>query len=90
MDIEGSEVEVLPDLIHEKSLQNIDGIMVEFHLHTAKNPKRKEATEAVKTLTHNYIQFNNLVNQHQLEIIDLDDESYYLSKKALPRCQIAI
>ena len=88
MDIEGSEVEVLPDLIYEKSLQNIDGLMIEFHVAIAKDSARKEATTVLQTLTHDYVKFNNLVNkEHKIEIIDLDDESYYLSHQPLPNCK---
>ena len=88
MDIEGSEVEVLPDLIYEKSLQNIDGLMIEFHVAIAKDSARKEATTVLQTLTHDYVKFNNLINkEHKIEIIDLDDESYYLSHQPLPNCK---
>ena len=89
MDIEGSEVEVLPDLIYEKSFQNIDGVMIEFHAAIGKDSKRQEATATLQTLTQNYMKFNNLMNDHKFEIIDLDDESYYLKNYLLPNCSIS-
>ena len=87
MDIEGSEVEVLPDLIHQKSLFNLDGLMVEYHVAIAKESQRKEATGMIKTLVDDYVKFNNLVHKHQIESIELDDESFYLSHEPLPQCQ---
>ena len=86
MDIEGSEVEVLPDLLRQNSLENLDGLMIEYHIAIAKNPKRKEATSTLKSLMENYVNFNNLINEHQIESIALDDESYYLSREPLPQC----
>eukprot|EP00093_Oithona_nana_P007532 07532.XXX_213420_215456_1 [CDS] Oithona nana genome sequencing. len=87
MDIEGSEVEVLPDLIHQKSLFNLDGLMVEYHVAIAKESQRKEATGMIKTLVDDYVKFNNLVHKHQIESVELDDESFYLSHEPLPQCQ---
>ena len=87
MDIEGSEVEVLPDLIHQQSLFHLDGLMVEYHVAIAKESQRKEATGLIKTLVDDYVKFNNLVHKHQIESIELDDESYYLSHEPLPQCE---
>ena len=88
MDIEGSEVEVLPDLLRQKSLEHLDGLMIEYHIAITKNPKRKEATTTLKTLIENYVKFNNLIQDHQIESLALDDESYYLSRKPLPQCTV--
>lgn len=89
MDIEGSEVEVLPDLICSGSLNQIDGIMVEFHEAIASDPNRKAATAELRTLVDSAVKFNNLLRKdsRKTEIIALDDETYYLSKFPLPECK---
>lgn len=43
MDIEGSEVEVLPDLAITGAMEHVDVIMAEWHTRLAGNPVRKYA-----------------------------------------------
>ena len=43
MDIEGSEVEVLLDLIFNGGLNIVNGLMIEFHKRLEKLPERQEA-----------------------------------------------
>ena len=88
IDIEGSEVEVLPDLIYEKSLEKVDGIMVEYHEVITKEKKRKKATGELRKLVKSVIDFSNLVRTDGklTEIVQLDDESYHATSLALPKC----
>ena len=86
LDVEGSELEVLPDMIYQKSFQNIDGFMVEFHP-PKEDQRRYKAVLKLKELMSDFIQFWNLVDtNHQIEYIDHDDESFHLSKFPLPKC----
>ena len=41
MDIEGSEVEVLPDLALTGALQHVDAVMTEWHPGLAGSPERR-------------------------------------------------
>ena len=85
MDIEGSEVEVIPDLIVNHSFDYIDVLLVEYHdfLH---QKKRKVEPDWLRFFTKDFIHLNNLVKSHQIEIIDFDDETYHLSNFSLPNC----
>ena len=86
LDIEGSEVEVVPDLLEQKTFDHLDGCMVEFHIGIAKDERRKEATRLLQESWEKWTQFYNLVNTHQIELLSLDDETYYLSNETLPKC----
>jgi hypothetical protein len=90
LDIEGSEVEVLPDLIYTGSLQHLDAFMVEFHDWMAKSEDRKMATKHLKTVLNSLGHFSELVKGpeagHAIKLINLDDESYFKSKEPLPKC----
>jgi hypothetical protein len=87
MDIEGSEVEVLPDLIFQGSLQYLDGLMVEYHGRLAKTEDRKTTTESLKLVFDNLSQVSKFVKEgHIIKHFELDDESFYKSNKPLPTC----
>ncbi len=91
MDIEGSEVEVLPDLLFGGSLQHIDALMVEFH-ENAKNEARKSATKHLQRIFELLDKFSELTKsatngyKNRLKMYTLDDESYFLSNFTLPQC----
>merc|ERR1712062_50331 len=86
LDIEGSEVEVVPDLLEQKSFDHLDGCMIEFHIGIAKDESRKEATRLLQEAWTKWTQFYNLVNFHQIELLSLDDETFYKSNQTLPKC----
>ena len=89
LDIEGSEVEVIPDLILSESLQSIDVMMIEYH----KPPysvdlKRRKLSRVVQILLKSYVKFLAMREPpHTLTNLELDDESYALSTFALPQCR---
>lgn len=90
LDIEGSEVEVLPDLLSEGSFKFIDVIMVEFHEHLAKTELRKSAGQLLRSLFDTFGNLNNVLKQSGYpnpltELIEVDDESYYTSMFELPK-----
>ena len=86
MDIEGSEVEVLPDLLYEKSLLHINGFLAEFHEDLTTDMKRKNATVILKSLINNYAKFMYLTSGHLLRTSGMDDETYFDSNYPLPQC----
>ena len=47
MDIEGSEVDVLPDILFNGGLGVVNGLMIEFHERLEKLPERKMAHQKV-------------------------------------------
>jgi len=90
MDIEGSEVDVLPDLLSEGSFKFIDVIMVEFHEHLAKTDLRQSAGKLVRSLFDTFGELNKVLRDnnypnHLTELIEVDDESYYTSSFPLPQ-----
>ena len=88
LDIEGSEVEVIPDLILSESLQSIDVMMIEYH----KPPysvdlKRRKLSRVVQILLKSYVKFLAMREPpHTLTNLEFDDESYALSNFSLPQC----
>lgn len=79
MDIEGSEYQVLSDLIYSQILDKIDAIFIELH----ENPHREEFKSFVKSSTI----WSNLVKKATTKLIIHDDESYHDSKFPLPKCE---
>ena len=88
MDIEGSELEVLTDLLATGSLQHVDLTMVEYHPFSfKKNDSRADYIDglqkSVDTLT--YLS-KKLRLQSPINVNSLDDESYANVTFPLPRC----
>ena len=54
MDIEGSEIDVLPDMLCNGGLSVIHGLFIEFHARLEKNPKRREAHKEVTSSLSQY------------------------------------
>ena len=49
MDIEGSEIDVLPDILFNGGLSVINGLFIEFHERMEKKPSRKKAHKQVNS-----------------------------------------
>ena len=92
MDIEGSEVDVLPDVLFTGGLQFVNNLMIEWHDRLEKLESRRKAqqqlrlivqtlSEHTKTMKANNSKFN-------FNLINLDDETYYTSKFELPHCSL--
>ena len=91
LDIEGSEVEVVEDLIMQGSLQHLDVMMVEFHTWMAKDKERKKASKILQEIITKIGILSDILtterdNKHGLKVLPLDDESFYLSNLPLPVC----
>ena len=70
MDIEGSEKQVIPDMVENNSFDFIDAAFIEYHGY---KPKVFYSQE-----------WKN--KHPKLEILDMDDESYGTSNFTLPNC----
>ena len=70
MDIEGSERQVIPDMIENNSFDFIDGAFIEYHGYHATEFQNQEWKS----------------KHPKLEILDMDDESYGTSNYSLPKC----
>ena len=90
MDIEGSEVDVMPDLIFTGGLQHVNSIMVEWHGRLEKLPKRKKAHQELELIIKSLSEFSTTMKGHggkfDFNLVNLDDETYYLSKFGFPKC----
>ena len=90
LDIEGSEVEVVEDLIMQGSLQYLDVMMVEFHTWLAETEDKKKPFKDIKDIitkigeVSEYLNKNRENKVHILKVLDFDDESYYRSNFSLP------
>ena len=92
MDIEGSEVDVMPDLIFTGGLQYINLLMVEWHERMEILPERKTAQQQLKSImktVSNYSQtMKDQGGKFYFNLINLDDETYYTSQFDLPNCSM--
>ena len=90
MDIEGSEVDVVPDLIFSGSLQFINLMIVEWHPHMERKPERLENSKTIQNVTRFLSEYVNWVPEKErnfdFKLINLDDESYHRNKFELPKC----
>ena len=91
MDIEGSEVDVIPDLIFTGGLQYINTIMVEWHERLEKLPERKQAQKQLENIIETLSAYSQNMKRHgsglfDFQLLNLDDETYGTSKMDLPIC----
>ena len=90
MDIEGSEVDVIPDLIFSGGLQYINIIMVEWHERLEKLPERKMAKRRLESVLKLLSDYSQNMKDHggkfDFKLVIIDDETYATSKFDLPNC----
>ena len=91
VDIEGSELDVIPDLLFTGGLEYINTMMVEWHGHLEKKDQRNAAHGFLKTsmdAISNYVDImKNNGGQFDFKIVELDDESFATSMLDLPICK---
>ena len=90
MDIEGSELEVLTDLLVTGTLSKIDLLTVEYHSESftrddVRSAYLKGLEKAVDTI--NYLS-QKLRLKDAINVQTLDDESYATVRFSLPECDI--
>ncbi|XP_075256051.1 uncharacterized protein LOC142348551 isoform X2 [Convolutriloba macropyga] len=93
MDIEGSEVEVMTDLIFSGSLRFVNVLMVEWHARLQQIIARKFASVQLNDVLEKITQlcrvaktYDNRTDFCNFETIDIDDESYFQSNFDFPEC----
>ena len=91
IDIEGSEVDVLPDLLFSGGLEFVNVLMIEWHSSLQLQEERKNATILLKSIigamsNYSTIMEEELGRKHAFRLVNLDDETYGLTKYELPRC----
>jgi len=90
MDIEGSEVDVIPDLIYSGGLQYINTLLIEWHERNQKLQERKTSTKILQTimdsLSKHSENIRNLSSKYDFNHVELNDETYYRSRFVLPNC----
>lgn len=91
MDIEGSEVDVLPDVIFRGGLQHINILMIEWHERLEMFAIRKLAQEKLKSVIYLLSNHSQIAKKNggkfDLITLDIDDESYYKYKFKVPECK---
>ena len=87
MDIEGSEVDVIPDLIFTGGLQFINSIMVEWHERLEKLTERIESQKILSEVIENLSEYSRMMSTFDFSLVNLDDETYFDSRFDLPKCQ---
>ena len=90
LDIEGSEVDVVSDLIFNGGFQYINSIMVEWHKWKQTSTERKQANDLLKDVVNSLSEYsttiNNLYKTYNFNVINMDDESYNHAQLDLPKC----
>eukprot|EP00095_Tigriopus_kingsejongensis_P001469 maker-scaffold288_size220435-snap-gene-1.21 protein:Tk01469 transcript:maker-scaffold288_size220435-snap-gene-1.21-mRNA-1 annotation:"hypothetical protein Y032_0322g2447" len=86
VDIEGSEVEIFPDLTMMGALSFIDFIMIEWHDNLAKDERITQTQMARKILENLAPLSDQLKMSHKLNVVEQDDETYFGSNEPFPEC----
>ena len=90
MDIEGSEIDVIPDIIFTGGLQYVNKLMIEWHGRLEKQEGRKQTHKILHDVTTALSKYSELMHKEKghfdFSLIDLDDESYGTTKNPLPQC----
>ena len=80
MDIEGSELEVLPDLLWSGAIAHIDTALIEFHTRLSKDQVRKDLSKSLSQVLK--------AMAPKLKYSPADDESYFKAdKRPFPECK---
>jgi hypothetical protein len=93
MDIEGSEIDVIPDLIFTGGLQYINGLMVEWHRRMEIDGKRKNTHSILSKTLKLISDYSSVMKGHGAKFyftsVTLDDETYHFHNQSskLPQCE---
>ena len=92
MDIEGSEVDVIPDVLYTGGLQFVNNLMIEWHDRFEKLKSRKKAQQELRSIVQTLSEHTKTIkasnSKFNFNLIDLDDETYHTSKFELPSCSL--
>ena len=88
MDVEGSEVDIIPDLLFNGGLQFVNTLMIEWHKWLEILPERMEAQELLVQIIDRLDKYANVAKSqdYDFKLEKVDDETYYNSTFKLPQC----
>jgi len=92
MDIEGSETDVIPDILFTGGLQYVNAVMIEWHTRLEKLEYRATAQRQLRSIIELLSKYSTNtishgVNNFEFNVVYVDDESYGNSNFELPNCQ---
>jgi len=91
LDIEGSEVDVVADLLFSGSFKYLDVAMIEWHQEMMRDEDFRKRTIMLQDIVSRISHFEKLHSQtrpdkKQFKALSFDDETYYDSNFELPKC----
>ena len=91
MDIEGSEMEVIPDLLFTGGLEHVNILMMEWHDFIQIKQERKQSTGILKSIIESMSNYSTIMEdelreKHKFRLLNIDDETYFDKKLDLPNC----
>ena len=88
MDVEGSEVDIIPDLLFNGGLQYVNTLMIEWHKRLEILPDRIKAQELLVQIIDSLDKYTNVAKDqdYDFKLERVDDEKYYNSTFKLPQC----
>ena len=91
MDIEGSEMEVIPDLLFSGGLEHVNILMMEWHDFIQIKQERKQSTLILKSIIESMSNYSTIMEdelreKHKFRLLNVDDETYFDKKLDLPNC----
>ena len=90
MDIEGSEIDVIPDVVLNGGLSLIDLLMVEWHARYERSNSRREAHDQIRQVLKSLSTYGEGLKhddtKSNFRYLDLDDETYQTDKLDFPNC----
>ena len=93
IDIEGSEMDVIPDILFTGGLEYINTLMVEWHAHLETQAERSPAHSHLKSSLDAISKYAKVMINHggpfDFKVVELDDESYATSIFELPAFEAA-
>ena len=91
VDIEGSEIEVIPDLLFSGGLEFVTVLMMEWHAFLQQKQQRIETTSLLSTIIESMSNYSRIMEdelgrKRAFRHLDVDDETYGMTKYDLPVC----
>ena len=92
IDVEGTEIDIAPDLLLTGALNSVDVVTIEWH-HWMASPERKIASEGWAEVFRRLSELLAADNSddgaeyRRTRIVTSDDETYYKSNFTLPSCE---
>ena len=88
MDVEGSEVDIIPDILFNGTLQFVNTLMIEWHKRLEILPDRVKAQGLLVQIIDNLDKYAKAAKSqdYDFKLETVDDEKYYNSTFKLPQC----